>query len=127
MSNEVPRVVCLRRKQGKVVQDCDVYIGRECRKGGWDLPTSKWANPYSLYRYQSRELVLDKYEEHVRSHADLLAALPELAGQRLGCWCRPLPCHGDVIVKLFREVVLVPASTESVAAVSSAQINVLWW
>ena len=39
-------VVRMRRHKGYVVQDCDVYIGRECRRGGWDLPASKWANPY---------------------------------------------------------------------------------
>ena len=30
----------------------------------------------------------------------LLAALPELQGKVLGCWCAPLPCHGDVLVEL---------------------------
>lgn len=28
------------------------------------------------------------------------AALPELAGKTLGCWCAPRPCHGDVLVRL---------------------------
>ena len=28
-------VVRLRRAQGVVVQDCDVYIGRACQQGGW--------------------------------------------------------------------------------------------
>ena len=31
-----------------------------------------------------------------------MACLPDLEGMRLGCWCAPLPCHGDVLVKLLR-------------------------
>lgn len=29
-----------------------------------------------------------------------MAALPELKG-RLGCWCKPEACHGDVLVELL--------------------------
>ena len=46
------------------------------------------------------------YEVHVRRRPDLLAALPELAGKRLGCYCKPEACHGDVLVKLLRELFL---------------------
>lgn len=27
--------------------------------------------------------------------------LEPLRGKRLACWCKPLPCHGDVIVELL--------------------------
>jgi hypothetical protein len=29
--------------------------------------------------------------------------IPSLAGKTLGCWCKPNPCHGDVLVKLVSE------------------------
>lgn len=29
--------------------------------------------------------------------------IPLLAGKTLGCWCKPNPCHGDVLVKLVQE------------------------
>jgi hypothetical protein len=29
-----------------------------------------------------------------------MAALPELRGKKLGCWCKPGPCHGDVLAEL---------------------------
>jgi hypothetical protein len=29
--------------------------------------------------------------------------IPLLVGKTLGCWCKPNPCHGDVLVKLVRE------------------------
>ena len=64
---------------------------------------SKWGNPFAITDKCPRELALAKYEVHVRRRPDLIAALPELAGKRLGCHCRPLPCHGDVLVRLLRE------------------------
>jgi hypothetical protein len=33
-----------------------------------------------------------------------MKALFELKGKILGCWCHPLPCHGDVLVKLIKEL-----------------------
>ena len=27
----------------------------------------------------------------------------ELEGKELGCWCKPSPCHGDILIKLFKE------------------------
>lgn len=78
-----------------------VYIGR-----AWaGLPESKWNNPFHLYNYANdRALVLKLYEEHVRSKPELMAALPELIDQVLGCWCYPEACHGDVLVKLVKEI-----------------------
>jgi Domain of unknown function (DUF4326) len=31
----------------------------------------------------------------------LLAALPGLNGKVLGCWCKPEPCHRDVLMELL--------------------------
>jgi hypothetical protein len=82
-----------------------VYIGRPMYLGGWRLPGSIWANPYRIGRDGTREEVLARYEQYVRESPELLLArLPELAGRRLGCWCAPLPCHGDVLVRLLAEI-----------------------
>lgn len=98
----VPTVVRLQRRGGRVVQDCDVYIGRECRMGGWTLDRSKWANPFSITVYGSAEVACARYKLHVERRPDLLAALHELDGQRLGCWCKGRNiCHGDILVELF--------------------------
>lgn len=99
----VPVVVRLQRKDGVVVQGCTLYIGRAWNMGGWSLPASKWHNAFAL-RKHGLEGALTKYEEHVRGDPKLLAALPELSGQVLGCWCKGKNlCHGDVLVKLFLE------------------------
>lgn len=97
-------VVHLKRKGGVEVVSCDVYIGRAMHQGGWRLPGSKWANPFRLGDYSNnRDLVLRAYEAYVRGSPGLMRALPELRGQRLGCWCAPLACHGDVLVRLLNE------------------------
>ena len=74
-------------------------------QGGWKLPASKWANPYKVVGEgaEARELALQQYEAHVRANPSLMASLAELGGKRLGCWCTPLPCHGDVLVKLWKQ------------------------
>lgn len=105
-------VVGLMRKGGVIVQDCDVYIGRRWSMGGWDLPQSKWANPFKVGYDGTLEEVLEKYEAYVRRHPSLMSALPELQGKVLGCFCKQqkkckdgvIPaCHGDVLLKLLTE------------------------
>jgi hypothetical protein len=96
-------VVHLKRSKGVVVQDCDVYIGRNIYMGGWSLKQSKWANPFSIRQSGSREASVTLYERWVREKPDLLECLPELVGKRLGCWCSPELCHGDVLIKLMKE------------------------
>jgi hypothetical protein len=70
-----------------------VYIGRP----------SKWGNPFPVGNVYSRDEALEMYERHVRDSPELLAALPELAGKTLGCFCAPSDCHGFVLLKLLRE------------------------
>lgn len=78
----------------------DVYIGRP----------SPWGNPFShregtqaRYRVDSRAEAVTRYEDYIRASPGLLRLLPTLRGKRLGCWCAPKACHGDVLVKLLAE------------------------
>jgi len=68
----------------------DVYIGRP----------SKWGNPFEIGRDGTREQVIEKYRAWILTQPHLMAALPELRGKVLGCWCAPKACHGDVLAKL---------------------------
>jgi hypothetical protein len=68
----------------------DVYIGRP----------SKWGNPFVIGRDGSRDEVIAKYRTWIMQQPQLLAALPELRGKTLACWCSPLACHGDVLAQL---------------------------
>ena len=71
----------------------DVYIGRP----------SKWGNPFIIGRDGTREEVIEKYREYIMQRPDLLSDLHELKGKVLGCWCKPKPCHGDVLVELIEK------------------------
>ena len=76
----------------------DVYIGRP----------SQWGNPFVVGRDGTRAQVIARYERWLCGQPELLAALPELAGKSLGCWCAPAPCHGDVLARLAAEVAAAP-------------------
>lgn len=75
-------------------EPCDILI---CRP-------SKWGNPFPIEGRMTRERAIRAYEVWIRRRPDLLATLPELVGKRLGCHCKPLACHGDVLVKLLEEL-----------------------
>ena len=80
-----------------------MYIGRRVEKGGWSLPQSDWQNPFTMTcGGTARTCWL--YESYLRTNRpDLLSRLSELDGKVLGCWCKPEPCHGDVLIKLLNE------------------------
>lgn len=111
-------VVRIQRKNGKVVQDYDVYIGRRCEQGGWNLPQSKWANPFPVEpprTSEQQQAAVDKYRAWIHTQPQLLKDLVELKGKRLGCWCKPLPCHGDVLAELANDQNSVVVSSHLVA------------
>ena len=71
----------------------DVYIGRP----------SKWGNDFKVGRDGTRAQVIARYEAWLATQPELLAALGELAGKTLGCWCAPQACHGEVLARLAAE------------------------
>ncbi|GEM_PF-756705 len=81
-----PRVVHCKHER------YDVYVGRG--RG------SRWGNPFKSPRGGSRDEVIAKYERWLVRQPELMAALPELRGKVLGCWCAPKPCHADVLLRL---------------------------
>ena len=79
-----PRVVHCKRERHHE------YVGR---------PT-KWGNPFVIGRHGNRTEVIELYEQWLREQETLMAALSELHGKVLGCWCAPRPCHADVLLRL---------------------------
>lgn len=80
----------------------DVYIGRG----------SKWGCPYTIIKDRptlakeivaSKEEALSKYKEYVLNTPELMESLDELDGKVLGCFCKPEPCHGDVLLELIAQ------------------------
>jgi hypothetical protein len=77
-----------------------VYIGRA--NPSHRLTASKWANPFKLRRNatpEERAEAIRKYEQHLLV-SGLINDVGELRGKDLICWCAPLSCHGDVLLKL---------------------------
>ena len=72
----------------------DIYIGRP----------SKWGNPFSIGKDGTREEVISKYKQWIWTQTHLIAAIKngELHDKILGCWCAPLPCHGDILLEIDR-------------------------
>lgn len=62
---------------------------------------SKWGNPFVIGRDGARGEVIEKYRSWVKRQPVLMAALHELTGETLGCYCKPLACHGDVLIGLW--------------------------
>ena len=59
---------------------------------------SPWGNPFEIPDDGDRNTVIAKYADHYLPHKPTLRAkLEDLRGKVLGCWCAPLPCHGDVL------------------------------
>ncbi len=71
----------------------DVYIGRG----------SRWGNPFPITSDQPRDVVIERYRKHLLGQVErgevTLHDLASLGGKRLGCFCTPRACHGDVLVR----------------------------
>lgn len=79
------------------VEPFDVYIGRP----------SQFGNPYALSVVKDRarciELYRDFFQRQILNDRHFRRAVLKLAGKRLGCYCKPAACHGDVIAAWVNE------------------------
>ena len=70
---------------------------------------SVWCNPYKIGKDGTREEVNIKYRAHISEKIASMGMREELRtlrGKRLGCWCKPEPCHGDILLELANLVEL---------------------
>jgi hypothetical protein len=79
----------------------DVYIGRP----------SIWGNPFShkegtlaRFKVNTREDAVATYAEWILTQPELMSKISLLKGKILGCWCKPLACHGDILAKMANEL-----------------------
>ena len=84
----------------------DVYIGRDKKN-----PYAHYGNPFPVIGDMSREQSISNFEAWLVG-TDFINLEPErrrwilrnmgnLEGKRLGCFCKPLACHGDVYARLL--------------------------
>ena len=82
----ITKVVNLRKEK------YDIYIGRG----------SPYGNPFKIGIDGSREEVINKFKEYIKSKPELIEDMKKnLKGKILGCYCKPFACHGDIIVELI--------------------------
>ena len=62
-----------------------IYVGRG----------TPWGNPFVLGRDGDRDEVCDRFESEVLPTLDVAA----LRGKDLICWCAPLRCHADALLR----------------------------
>ena len=110
MNNEIKVVNCKNEQY-------DIYIGRPSgrykppEEGGYLL---HFGNPFILKRDGNRKTVINKFEKWIRGkdyprlypkrRKWILENLCNLKGKKLGCFCKPKACHGDVYIKLIKEL-----------------------
>ncbi len=74
----------------------DVYIGRAGR--GED---GYFGNPFRMGNGISREDTVQKFQKYfivrIENDSEFRRRVLALKGKRLGCFCKPKACHGDVI------------------------------
>ena len=85
------KVIHIRNKKGT---SDEVYIGRG----------SIYGNPYRLVAGAARGSTLVKFrayaEQRLKDDPEYREAVRALKGKTLVCFCKPLPCHGDILVEL---------------------------
>lgn len=68
--------------------------------------SSIWHNPFRIGKDGTRAEVMQKYNvymtEKLKQSVALQKELLKLKGKNLGCWCHPLPCHGDILLRLIK-------------------------
>ena len=69
---------------------------------------TKWGNPFVIGRKPAprrpgdARRVVARYRAWIAPQPALLAALDELRGKHLVCWCAPERCHAEVLLDLAK-------------------------
>lgn len=84
----------------QVTDKYDVYIGRG----------TPWGNPFAIGHGDGpdRSEVIEKYEsfffENIEKDESFKRGILGMKGLRLACFCKPAPCHGDVIANYLNSL-----------------------
>ena len=76
---------------------------------GWDVRIdrmSMFGNPFKVGIHGTRAEVVEMYQEHFNkmiTYKGFRDKVIALRGKRLGCWCKPEGCHGDILIKLLKK------------------------
>lgn len=89
----------------------DVYIGRPNKKIQKNILGSDgiFGNPFKIGEENlTREESLNKFKEYfykkIEEDETFKKEVEKLRGKTLGCWCKPLACHGDIYKEYFESI-----------------------
>lgn len=77
-----------------------VYVGRPTK---WGNPFSHQSGTLAMYKTDTRQESIDAYRawmDRANQHQLRIAAIQELRGKDLVCWCAPRACHADILMEL---------------------------
>lgn len=108
---DITRVINIDREDPSIYGDKYVYIGRNPHR---KPNTPNWSNPYSMYDFQigeeppSRDEVIHQFaygfeRENLPTNLKKSDVL-QLKGKVLGCHCKPLACHGDILANYLNSL-----------------------
>ena len=77
--------------------------------------SSPFHNPFKIGKDGDRDEIIDKYRSYIIDNIGkneiLMKQLINMKGKRLGCWCYPDACHGDVLLELI-DMYTKPSTTK---------------
>ena len=91
-----------------------VYVGREQPYNGVVIPASPLRNN-NLLKGQPRGTTIEKFTRDLKDliragDREVIGALLRIyrEDQDVVCWCKPLACHGDVVLRAARWLATAP-------------------
>lgn len=100
-------VINLNWTDGDPDQEGQTYIGRGSPFGN---PFSHLPSMFGTIRVSSREEAVESYRLWMTTDLQIPGwrkptadEVESLRGRRLGCFCKPAACHGDVLIELLGE------------------------
>lgn len=99
-----PKVVNISKLKKTWIYDNDyVYIGRE-GKGFSGI----FGNPFPLKNEKDRDIVLEQYRSYLENRIEtdkyFREEIKSLKDKILVCFCKPKPCHGDILVEIIERL-----------------------
>ena len=84
-----------------------VFVNSAQGKERYPKQDSIWANPFKISATNVRETVIEQYRKYIFDKLErepaLRLELAKLIGKNLGCWCKPGPCHGDILLEAINK------------------------
>jgi uncharacterized protein YcbK (DUF882 family) len=94
------KVININKYEG----DDYIFIGRPSAYGN---PYSSKERSQAEFKVDTKKEAIEKYREYILNNVnildDLITELKQNQYTKIGCFCKPAGCHGDVLKQLIEE------------------------